>query len=67
MPPGQVMWWIERLRGHIRAGRSAPSYGLLGKKLEYGVDYGMYMHQVCVHRTALAVECIAPPVTHASE
>jgi len=42
----QVMWWIERLRGHIPRARAPPSYGLLGRKLVYGVDYGNYMHQV---------------------
>uniref|UniRef100_A0A7S0LD88 Flavin-containing monooxygenase n=2 Tax=Coccolithus braarudii TaxID=221442 RepID=A0A7S0LD88_9EUKA len=42
----QVMWWIERMRGNIPAKRERPSYGLLGRKLVYGVDYGNYMHQV---------------------
>lgn len=42
----QVFWWIERLRGHIPAVRGPSSYGLRGKKLAYGVDYGNYMHQV---------------------
>ncbi len=42
----QAMWWIERLRGRIPARRSPPSYGLLGRKLAYGVDYGNYMHQL---------------------
>eukprot|EP00966_Prymnesium_polylepis_P176732 4092340-Prymnesium_polylepis.1 len=41
----QVMWWIERLRGRVAPGHAPPSYGLLGKKLSYGVDYGNYMHQ----------------------
>lgn len=40
------MWWIERLRGRVRRGVTPPSYGLLGKKLNYGVDYGNYMHQL---------------------
>mmetsp|Transcript_7477 Transcript_7477/g.24465 ORF Transcript_7477/g.24465 Transcript_7477/m.24465 type:complete len:501 (+) Transcript_7477:34-1536(+) len=40
----QVLWWIEKLRGRIAAGHAPPSYGLLGKKLVYGVDYGNYMH-----------------------
>jgi dimethylaniline monooxygenase (N-oxide forming) len=42
----QVLWWIQRLRGKIPAKRGAPTYGLLGKKLPYGVDYGNYMHQL---------------------
>ena len=42
----QVLWWIEKLRGRIAAGHAPPSYGLLGKKLVYGVDYGNYMHQL---------------------
>ena len=42
----QVMWWIQRLRGQVRRGHLPSSYGLLGKKLTYGVDYGNYMHQV---------------------
>ena len=42
----QTFWWIERLRGRVRRGAHAPSYGLLGKKLNYGVDYGNYMHQL---------------------
>ena len=49
-----------RVEIHVLNGRSAaalrnkatgelklpPSYGLLGKKLNYGVDYGNYMHQL---------------------
>mmetsp|Transcript_10658 Transcript_10658/g.30808 ORF Transcript_10658/g.30808 Transcript_10658/m.30808 type:complete len:344 (-) Transcript_10658:672-1703(-) len=42
----QCLWWIARLRGLIPAERDPPSYGLLGKKLSYGVDYGNYMHQL---------------------
>ena len=42
----QTMWWIERLRGRVRKAAAPPSYGLLGKKLTYGVDYGNYMHQL---------------------
>ena len=32
----QTFWWIERLRGRVRRGKLAASYGLLGKKLNYG-------------------------------
>lgn len=42
----QALWWIARLRGQVAAHRGPPSYGLLGKKLAYGVDYGNYMHQL---------------------
>jgi dimethylaniline monooxygenase (N-oxide forming) len=42
----QSLWWIARLRGQVAAHREPPSYGLLGKKLAYGVDYGNYMHQL---------------------
>mmetsp|Transcript_24450 Transcript_24450/g.78905 ORF Transcript_24450/g.78905 Transcript_24450/m.78905 type:complete len:597 (+) Transcript_24450:51-1841(+) len=42
----QSMWWIARLRGQVTAHRDPPSYGLLGRKLAYGVDYGNYMHQL---------------------
>jgi hypothetical protein len=42
----QVLWWIQRLRGQVHRGALPPSYGLLGKKLNYGVDYGNYMHQL---------------------
>jgi len=42
----QVMWWIQRLRGKTIAPIAPTSYGLLGKKLTYGVDYGNYMHQL---------------------
>ena len=42
----QTFWWIQRLRGKVQRGAHAPSYGLLGKKLNYGVDYGNYMHQL---------------------
>lgn len=40
------MWWIRRMKGEVVASREPPSYGLLGKKLTYGVDYGNYMHQL---------------------
>ena len=40
------MWWIRRLQGGVLAPVAPPSYGLLGKKLVYGVDYGNYMHQL---------------------
>jgi dimethylaniline monooxygenase (N-oxide forming) len=33
----QVFWWIQRLRGHVTRSDERPSYGLLGKKLTYGV------------------------------
>jgi len=42
----QVMWWIQRLRGNVARTSEEPSYGLLGRKLSYGVDYGNYMHQL---------------------
>ena len=42
----QVMWWIQRLRGKVARTSTPPSYGLLGRKLTYGVDYGNYMHQL---------------------
>ena len=42
----QAMWWVQRLRGRTVAAVAPPSYGLLGKKLNYGVDYGNYMHQL---------------------
>jgi len=42
----QVMWWIEKLAGRVSPDHAPPSYGLLGKKLIYGVDYGNYMHQL---------------------
>ena len=42
----QAMWWVERLRGRVRRPAAPPSYGLLGGKLAYGVDYGNYMHQL---------------------
>ena len=42
----QVMWWIQRLKGKTTPAVDPPSYGLLGKKLLYGVDYGNYMHQL---------------------
>lgn len=44
--PPQVMWWIEKLAGRVSPDHAPPSYGLLGKKLIYGVDYGNYMHQL---------------------
>lgn len=40
------MWWIQRLRGKVARTSTPPSYGLLGRKLTYGVDYGNYMHQL---------------------
>ena len=40
------MWWIQRLQGKTIAPIAPTSYGLLGKKLTYGVDYGNYMHQL---------------------
>ena len=40
------MWWIQRLRGKVARTSAPPSYGLLGGKLAYGVDYGNYMHQL---------------------
>mmetsp|Transcript_17324 Transcript_17324/g.44398 ORF Transcript_17324/g.44398 Transcript_17324/m.44398 type:complete len:217 (+) Transcript_17324:3-653(+) len=49
----QVMWWIERLRGRVAPGHAPPSYGLLGKKLSYGVDYGNYMHQLAAEIDAV--------------
>jgi hypothetical protein len=42
----QVMWWIQRMRGAVKAPLSAPLYGLLAKRRVYGVDYGLYMHQL---------------------
>ena len=43
----QVMWWIQRLKGKVTTGTNKPpTYGLLGRKLNYGVDYGNYMHQL---------------------
>ena len=43
----QALWWIQRLRGKVHRGANhSTSYGLLGKKLTYGVDYGNYMHQL---------------------
>ena len=48
----QVLWWIQRLRGKIPAKRGAPTYGLLGKKLPYGVDFGNYMHQLAAEMGA---------------
>ena len=47
------MWWIEKLRGNIAPGHGKPSYGLLGKKLVYGVDYGNYMHQLAAEINAV--------------
>ena len=42
----QAMWWVQRLNGRVRRSERPPSYGLLGAKLTYGVDYGNYMHQL---------------------
>ena len=59
----QVLWWIERLRGRTRHQRAPPSYGLLGRKLAYGVDYGNYMHQLAAEIGAaptLADLCRSP-------
>ena len=42
----QTFWWIQRLKGAAVRGVAPPSYMLLGKKLNYGVDYGNYMHQL---------------------
>lgn len=48
----QVMWWLQSLKGKVRSPTaenrklSHPSYMLLGKKYQYGVDYGNYMHRV---------------------
>jgi hypothetical protein len=42
----QVMWWIQRLKGHIHTPLCTPTYPLLAKKLPYAVDYGTYMHAV---------------------
>jgi dimethylaniline monooxygenase (N-oxide forming) len=36
----QTMWWIQRLKGRVSRGEQPPSYGLIGRKLAYGVDYG---------------------------
>ena len=49
----QTMWWIEKLRGNTVPAVEAPSYGLLGKKLVYGVDYGNYMHQLAAEFNAV--------------
>lgn len=48
----QVMWWIQRLKGRTTPASQPPSYGLLGKKLTYGVDYGNYMHQLAAEMGA---------------
>jgi dimethylaniline monooxygenase (N-oxide forming) len=36
----QTMWWIQRLKGKISGPANPPTYHVLGKKFEYGVDYG---------------------------
>jgi dimethylaniline monooxygenase (N-oxide forming) len=51
----QVMWWLQRMKNKINAANSEDysrcdqqsSYLLRGKKYQYGVDYGNYMHRVC--------------------
>jgi dimethylaniline monooxygenase (N-oxide forming) len=55
----QVMWWLQSLKRKVKPtcplesnGRSSKgsassaSYMLLGKKYQYGVDYGNYMHRL---------------------
>ena len=43
----QVMWWLEKMRGNVKMLSSGPpSYMVLGRKYQYGVDYGNYMHRV---------------------
>jgi hypothetical protein len=40
------MWWIQRLQGKIIGPKKPPTYHVLARKFEYGVDYGNYMHEV---------------------
>ena len=44
----QVMWWLEKMRGRVQMlkRRGPVTYMVLGKKYQYGVDYGNYMHRV---------------------
>lgn len=45
----QVMWWVRRLQGHIRAPLKPPTYQLLGgnpRTSNYSCDYGAYMHDL---------------------
>ncbi|KAK7249788.1 N,N-dimethylaniline monooxygenase [Aureococcus anophagefferens] len=48
----QAMWWIARLRGDVSDGPG--DYALTDRRLDYGVDYGLYMF-------ALAKEMGAAP------
>ncbi|KAH8065213.1 N,N-dimethylaniline monooxygenase [Aureococcus anophagefferens] len=48
----QAMWWIARLRGDVSDGPGG--YALTDRRLDYGVDYGLYMF-------ALAKEMGAAP------
>jgi len=49
----QAMWWIARLRGDVADGGPG-GYALTDRRLDYGVDYGLYMF-------ALAKEMGAAP------
>jgi len=49
----QVMWWLQNLQGKVQRmdnnhdnPRRIPSYMVLGRKYQYGVDYGNYMHRL---------------------
>ncbi|KAH8050666.1 N,N-dimethylaniline monooxygenase [Aureococcus anophagefferens] len=50
---GFAMWWIARLRGDVADGGPG-GYALTDRRLDYGVDYGLYMF-------ALAKEMGAAP------
>jgi dimethylaniline monooxygenase (N-oxide forming) len=51
----QTMWWIQRLQGKIKGPKKPPTYHVLARKFEYGVDYGNYMHEVA--GTVLTIHC----------